>query len=95
MTTVQRRTRRLGNFSRRVTAAAAAAGAALFFGLNTLNVVFTVPSATAQTSIEAPTPIEPETPISHPTVIAPRSPVASPSVTAPRFGGYCGKVGCG
>jgi hypothetical protein len=80
--TVQRRKRRLGNISRRVTAAAAAAGAALFFGLNTLNVAFTVPPATAQ-SIEAPTPSERESPIARPTVIA------------PRFGGYCGKVGCG
>ena len=81
--TVQRRKRRLGNISRRVTAAAAAAGAALFFGLNTLNVAFTVPPATAQTITEAPTPSERETPI------------ARPTVTAPRYGGYCGKVGCG
>jgi cation transport regulator ChaC len=93
--TVQRRKRRLGNISRRVTAAAAAAGAALFFGLNTLNVAFTVPPATAQTITEALTPSEQETPIARPTVIAPQLPIARPSVTAPRFGGYCGKVGCG
>jgi len=66
-----------------VTAAAAAAGAALFFGLNTLNVAFTVPPATAQSIAEELTPSERE------------SPIARPSVTAPRFGGYCGKVGCG
>jgi len=93
--TVQRRKRRLGNISRRVTAAAAAAGAALFLGLNTLNVAFTVPPATAQSIAEVPTPSEPETPIARPTVIAPQLPIARPSVTAPRFGGYCGKVGCG
>ena len=93
--TVQRRKRRLGNISRRVTPAAAAAGAALFFGLNTLNVAFTVPPATAQTITEAPTPSGQETPIARPTVIAPQLPIARPSVTAPRFGGYCGKVGCG
>jgi hypothetical protein len=81
--TVQRRKRRLGNVSRRVTAAAAATGAALFFGLNTLNVAFTVPPATAQSKPEAPTPSARESPIARPTVIA------------PRFGGYCGKVGCG
>jgi hypothetical protein len=90
---VQRRKWRLGNVSRRVTAAAAAAGAALFFGLNTLNVAFTVPPATAQTVSGAPTPSEPE--IARPTVIAPQLPIARPSVTAPRFGGFCGKVGCG
>jgi hypothetical protein len=91
--TVQRRKRRLGNISRRVTAAAAA-GAALFFGLNTLNIAFTVPPATAQSITEALTPSEPETQIVRSTVIAPQSPIARPSVTAPRFGGYCGKVGC-
>jgi hypothetical protein len=78
-----------------VTAAAAAAVAALFFGLNTLNVAFTVPPATAESITEALTPSEPETPIARPTVIAPQLPIARPSVTAPRFGGYCGKVGCG
>jgi hypothetical protein len=93
--TVQRRKGRLGNIGRRVTAAAAAAGAALFFGLNTLNFAFTVPPATAQTITEAPTPSEPEAPITRPTVVAPQIPIAHPSVTAPRFGGYCGKVGCG
>jgi hypothetical protein len=93
--TVQRRKRRLGNISRQVTAAAAAAGAALFFGLNTLNIAFTVPPANAQTITEASTPMEPETPIPRRTVIAPQLPIAHPSVTAPRFGGYCGKVGCG
>jgi hypothetical protein len=92
--TVQRRKRRLGNISRQVTAAAAA-GAALFFGLNTLDVAFTVPPATAQSITEALIPSEPETQITRPTVIAPQSPIARPSVTAPRFGGYCGKVGCG
>ena len=92
---VQRRKWRLGNVSRRVTAAAAAAGAALFFGLNTLNVAVTVPPATAQTIAEPATPSEPETPIARQTVTAPQLPIARPSVTAPRFGGYCGKVGCG
>jgi hypothetical protein len=93
--TVQRRKRRLGNISRRVTAAAAAAGAALCFALNTLNIAFTVPPAPAQSITEALAPSEPETQIARPTVIAPQSPIARPSVTAPRYGGYCGKVGCG
>jgi hypothetical protein len=91
--TVQRSKRQSGNISRRVEAAAAV-GAALIFGLNTLNVAFTVPPATAQTITEAPTPGEPATPNAGPTVTAPQLPMARPPVTAPRFGGYCGKVSC-